>query len=167
MNLFTKQKQTYRYWKQTYGLSKGKPGGYKSGAWDAHTSCLHSVEFDSLQPLGVEPFRLLCPLDSPGKNSGVGCHFLLQGIFPIQGSNPCLRHLLHWQADSYTTDPAGEPWMYIPPYVRWITNKDLHSTGNSTQCFLMTYMWKESKREWRHVYGKLNQFVALLKLTQC
>ena len=33
----------------------------------------------------------------PGKNTGVGCHFLLQEIFPSQGSNP---HLLHWQADS-------------------------------------------------------------------
>ena len=30
--------------------------------------------------------------DSPGKNTGVGCHFLLQGIFPTQRSNPCLRH---------------------------------------------------------------------------
>ena len=34
-----------------------------------------------------------------GKNIGVGCHFLLQGIFPTQGSNV---HLLHGQADSYT-----------------------------------------------------------------
>ena len=32
--------------------------------------------------------RLLCPWDSPGKNTGVGCHSLLQGIFPTQGSNP-------------------------------------------------------------------------------
>ena len=31
--------------------------------------------------------------DSPGKNTGVGCHFLLQEIFPTQGSNPCLLHL--------------------------------------------------------------------------
>ena len=30
--------------------------------------------------------------DSPGKNTGVGCHALLQGIFLIQGSNPCLLH---------------------------------------------------------------------------
>ena len=37
------------------------------------------------------------PIDFPGENTGVGCHFLLQGIFPTQGSNPCL---LHWQADS-------------------------------------------------------------------
>ena len=34
--------------------------------------------------------QLLCPWDSPGKNTGVGCHFLLQGIFPTQGSNPIL-----------------------------------------------------------------------------
>ena len=54
-------------------------------------------------------FQAPLSMDSPGKNPGVGCHFLLQGIFPIQGSNPCLRHLLHWQADSFTTDPAGEP----------------------------------------------------------
>ena len=34
---------------------------------------------DSLQPLGLYPTRLLRPWDSPGKNTGVGCHFLLQG----------------------------------------------------------------------------------------
>ena len=34
--------------------------------------------------------RLLPPWDSPGKSTGVGCHFLLQGIFPTQGSNPGL-----------------------------------------------------------------------------
>ena len=33
----------------------------------------------------------------------VGCHFLLQGIFPAQGSNPCLLYLLHWQGDFFTT----------------------------------------------------------------
>ena len=36
------------------------------------------------------PARLLCPWDSPGKNTGVGCHALLQGIFLTQGSNLCL-----------------------------------------------------------------------------
>ena len=35
---------------------------------------------------------LLCPRDSPGKSTRVGCHFLLQGIFLTQGSNPCLQH---------------------------------------------------------------------------
>ena len=41
----------------------------------------------------IDPTRLLCPWNSPGKNSEVGCPFLLQGIFPIQGLNlgllPC------------------------------------------------------------------------------
>ena len=44
--------------------------------------------------------------DSPGKNDGVGCHFLLQGILPTQGSNP---HLLHWQGDSLPLAPTGNP----------------------------------------------------------
>ena len=37
---------------------------------------------------------LLCPWDSPGKKTGAGCHFFLQGIFPTQGSNPCLMTLV-------------------------------------------------------------------------
>ena len=37
-----------------------------------------SVVSDSLRPHGLQPIRLLCPWDSPGKNNGVGCHFLLQ-----------------------------------------------------------------------------------------
>ena len=41
--------------------------------------------------------RLLCPWDFPGKNTGVGCHLLLQGIVPTQGLN---LPLLYWQADS-------------------------------------------------------------------
>ena len=46
---------------------------------------------DSLGPHGLESTRLLCPWDSPGKDTAVGCHAFLQGIFPTQGSNP---HLL-------------------------------------------------------------------------
>ena len=47
---------------------------------------------------GLKPIRLLCPWDFPGKNTGMGCHFLLQGIFPTQGLN---LHLFHWQVDSF------------------------------------------------------------------
>ena len=50
--------------------------------------------------------RLLCPWDSPGKNTGVGCSFLLQEIFPTQGWN---LHLLHWQVNTFTTEPPGKP----------------------------------------------------------
>ena len=52
---------------------------------------------DSLQPHGLQPTRLLCPWDSPNRNTGRGCHFLLQGIFLTRGLN--LR-LLHWQMNS-------------------------------------------------------------------
>ena len=48
----------------------------------------------------------LCAWDFPGKNIGVGCHFLLQGIFLIQGSNLLL---LHWQVDSLPLSHLGSP----------------------------------------------------------
>ena len=53
--------------------------------------------------------RLLCPWNFPGKNTGVACHFLIQGIFLTQGPNPCLFCLLHWWADSLPLVPPGEP----------------------------------------------------------
>ena len=46
--------------------------------------------------------------DSPGKNIGVGCHALFQGIFQTQGWNLCLLCLLHWQAGSLPTSAAWE-----------------------------------------------------------
>ena len=55
-------------------------------------SCL--VMADSLQPQGLQHARLLCPWDFSGKNIGVGCHFLLQRIFPTQWLN---SGLLHWR----------------------------------------------------------------------
>ena len=51
----------------------------------------------------------------PGKNTRVGCHFLLQGIFPTQGWNP---HLLHWQADSWSLHHLGSPEDISYPYVK-------------------------------------------------
>ena len=69
----------------------------------------HSVMSNSLQSHGLYPIRLLCPWNSPGKNTGVGCHFLLQGIFRRQGSNHCLLDLLHFQADSLPQEPPGKP----------------------------------------------------------
>ena len=55
-------------------------------------SVSRSVVSNSLRPHGLQPARLLCPWDSPGTNTGVDCHFLLQGIFPTQGSNQGLLH---------------------------------------------------------------------------
>ena len=83
-------------------LPDGKPDS-------GHLICIYkvciresrSVVADSLRPYGpYRPTRLLCPWNSPGKNPGVGCHSLLQSIFPIQGSNPglwnCRKILYHW-----------------------------------------------------------------------
>ena len=47
--------------------------------------------------------------DSPGKNTGVDWHALLQGIFPTQGLNPYLLDLLPWQADSLPLAPSRKP----------------------------------------------------------
>ena len=58
---------------------------------------------DSLWPYRLQPTKFLCSWDSPGKNTGVGCHALLQGIFWSRGLNlhlSCLSHLLHWQGGS-------------------------------------------------------------------
>ena len=52
--------------------------------------------------------------DSPGKNIEVGCHALLQGIFPTQGLNPSLLCLLHWQMDSLPPVPPGKLKTAIP-----------------------------------------------------
>ena len=66
--------------------------------------------------------------NSPGKDTGVHCHFLLQRIFPTQGSNPHLLHLLPWQVDSLSLwclrsppSPQACVWLTLssafPPHV--------------------------------------------------
>ena len=67
-------------------------------------------------PLDIQPCLMFCnpkdcslPASSvhgtfPGKNTGVGCHVLIQGILPTQGSNPCLLRLLRWQVGSLPLD---------------------------------------------------------------
>ena len=66
------------------------PGGLWSAAAAAKLpqSCLTLF----VSPWGLQPAWLLCPWDFPSKNIGVGCHFLLQGIFLTQGSNLGLLH---------------------------------------------------------------------------
>ena len=64
--------------------------------WMCTRTCPHmlssSVVSDSLQPHGLQPARLLCPQNFLGKNTGVDCHSLLQGIFLTQGLNLGLLH---------------------------------------------------------------------------
>ena len=64
--------------------------------------------------------------DSPGKNTGVGCRALLQGIVPTQGSNLHLSCLLHWQEGSLPLAPQG-PVKY--PCLS-LSNQTLHKEGS-------------------------------------
>ena len=80
------------------------------GANQNTQSCVHVQSCPTLcDSNGLQPTRLLCPWGFPSKNTGVGCHFLLQGIFTTQGSNPCLLCLLYWQADSLPLCYLGSP----------------------------------------------------------
>ena len=68
---------------------------------------LPRILFSMRAPPGPPWLRLLCSWDSLGKNTGVGCHALLQGIFLTQGRNPCLLCLLHWQMGSLPLAQLG------------------------------------------------------------
>ena len=71
--------------------------------------CLVSQSCPTLQLHGLWLTRILCPWDFPGKNTGVGCHFLFQRLFLTQGSIPCLLHLLPSQEDSLLLSHLGSP----------------------------------------------------------
>ena len=106
---------------------------------------------DYLGPYGSCCTRLLCPWDSPGKNTGVSCHALLQGIFLTQGSNCHLLHLLHWQVGSLPLAPCRNPSIFFQfssvqshSHVRlsatpWITARQASlSTTNSRSSLRLT-----------------------------
>ena len=84
-----------RAWQPTPVFLPGESMGDVPGAWLASAPLWHQA------PLS---------LDSPGKNTGVGCHALLQGIFLTQGLNLCLLCLLHWH--SLPLVPPGKPCTY-------------------------------------------------------
>ena len=107
----------------------------------------HSVQFsgsvmsDSFQPYGLQLAKLLYPWKFPGKNTGVGCHFLLQGIFLTQGSNPCLLDLLHCRQILYSLSHLGSP-------LQFMNVSDQHTI--SIQCYGSTisqWSWKKDERK--------------------
>ena len=113
------------------------------------TCCLHwmssamcakvtSVLSNSLGPHGLYPTRLHCPWDSPGKNTGVGCHALLQEIFLTQGSNLSHLHLLHWQADSLPLVPPGKPQMSS-----WHFKLSKRSWFPTSSLWIALFWWRE------------------------
>ena len=83
------------------------------------SSFSRSVVSDFLRPHGLYPARLLCPWDFPGKDTGVGCHVLLQGIFPARVSCiSCLgcwiHHCTTWEAPTRYTAAAAKSLQSCP-----------------------------------------------------
>ena len=88
------------------------------------TECVHAcVTSHFLQTPGLQPAQLHCSWNFPVKHTGVDCHFLLQGIFLTQGSNPHLFHLLHWQAESLPTEQGFD--LQINRYTRYLLYLDI------------------------------------------
>ena len=105
--------------------------------------CARSFMSDSLRPHGLKPNRLLCPGDSLGKNTGVGCHFLLLWIFPTQQSKWCL---LLWHANylpvCHLRSPKGSGgginWNMVLTYKM---NKMTFILLPGRYCPSMTFCW--------------------------
>ena len=113
----------------------------------------HSVVSECLRP-HARPARLLSPWNSPGQNTGVGRHSLLQGIFPTQGLNLYLLHFLHLQADSLLLCHLGSPSIsYI-------------EEGN---CNPLQYSCLENPRDrvacWASIYGVAQSRTRLMRLS--
>ena len=114
------------------------------GLWRAcvNASEVTSVVSDSLWPHGPQPTRLLCPWDSPGKNTGVGCHFLLQGVFLTQGWNPCLLHC--WQILEHGSQgsawwPVVCKWSQLPKRAYSHPQTSSHEISPCLSSFIICY----------------------------
>ena len=110
---------------------------------------------DSLQTHRLYPTRLLCPRNSPDKKTGVGCHSLLQGIFPTQGlstefsrqdwsglpfpspgdlPNPGIEPgSPTLQADSFPSEPPGKPILHY--HITYTHNSTFHSELSELSLF--------------------------------
>ena len=105
----------------------------------------HSVGSDFLQPHGLQPTRLLCPWDYPGKSTRIGCHFLLQGIFLTQECNRIstlaggfFTTSITWEAPHLHTNDS-QTCKYQLAFQTYISN----SYPTHTDCF--TLMSNKSK----------------------
>ena len=93
-------------------------------------------------PMDYHPCRLLCPRNFPGKSTGVGCHALLQGIFPTQGWNPRLLHLLLWQAGSLPLAPPGKH-LEVDGLDLLLERRHIGVTGRKSCIFTSLSVWKQ------------------------
>ena len=107
-------------------------------------SYMYTCVFQSLShvqlfvPHGLQSVRLLYPWNSPGKNTGVGCHSLLQEIFLTQVSN---QHLLHWQVGSSLPLSHQGSIDMLPSLQTAINSMSFPDGSGSKECHLQC---------WRH-----------------
>ena len=94
------------WWAAVYGVAQSQTR-LKWLSSSSSSSC--QVVSDSCNSVHCNPLGSSVHGIFPGKNTGGGCRFLLQGIFPTQGSNLCLLRLLQWQADSLPLSHQGSP----------------------------------------------------------
>ena len=103
---------------------------------------------DSFGLYGLQPARLPCPWDSPGKNTRVGCHALLQGIFLTQGSNSLLLCLLHLQVGSLPLVLPGKPYSQSSGSQSIsVTSRILDTNANSCSKVTPGYFLRENLPE--------------------
>ena len=92
-------------------------------------ACARSVVSDPLRLHGLQPAGLLCPWDSPGTHTGVGCHFLLPGIYLTRGLN---SRFLHWQDESLPLEPPGS-LISLPPLMTCDIGPILQAGGTEVE----------------------------------
>ena len=98
----------------------------------------------------VQPARFLSPQNSLGRNTGVDCHFLLQGIFPTQWSNP---HLL-WDCWSWSSNTLATWWEELTPWKDPEAGKDWRQEEKGTCVHL---------QQWKFLRICLFNFYSLLR----
>ena len=117
------------------------------GAEFLQMCCSYSVVSYSLRPRGLYPTGLLCPWSSPGKNTGVGCHTLFQGIFVTRGSNLGLprRWVIRKLSEIWA---SASMWPHVfpqpgDPLCFWIYStfaQDLAHTCNSVERSIFSFV---------------------------
>ena len=112
--------------------SEGEPGCHPWWVWGWQVSCETPPSLRCCARSAAESCLTATPwtvahqvalsMESPGRDTGVGCHVLLQGVLPAQGLTP---HLLHWQADSLPPSPLGSPPCSLAPHLMWVESTHL------------------------------------------